>query len=725
MRGTCAIVVAEDADSIVLRAARELRDHIAQISGATLPLRTANEKSGPREILVGPSARSAALVTESELQALGEDGFIIRCSGNRLAIVGGPRKGTLYGVYSFLEEQLGCRVYSATVRVLPERHTIRIGRVDVRQVPRFTHREVHYLNAMNRGYSEWHKLHSTDDRNESWGMWVHTFQHLVPAEKHFAAHPDWFTLQGGRRIPSGQLCLTHPDVFQVLVDSLRAQIARKPGARYWSVSTNDNYNECRCERCAEANARFGGSAGTLVDFVNRVAAQFPGHDISTLAYQYTRSAPTHIQPAPNVNIMLCSIECNRSAPLDTDPASASFRRDVEDWARLTGNIIMWDYVVQFRNLVSPFPNLRVLQPNIRFFARHGIRMMFQQGAGRNEGEFGELRTYLIAKLLWNPDVNIDSVMNDFLSGYYGSAGPIIRRYIDRMHDALEQSKGALYIFGNPYDAVRSYLTPELIADYGRIFDEAESAVRDSAVLLERVRIARLPLEYAILEISLRGIDPSLSYFDTSGGTWRVSASMRDRLRSFVTVAKRAGIERLEERGTSPDEYLVSIEQQLRLSIEGNRAFGRPVSLLSPHSEKYPVGGGRALTDGRHGPNDFHINWLGFEGEHMDAVVDLGSTQPVRRISTSFLQQWYSWIWLPRRVEFLVSSDGVEYTPLRTVENTVSDEKDGMFATPFTIETPGITARYVRIRAENILRCPDWHIGAGGKAWLFVDEIVVE
>ncbi len=123
----------------------------------------------------------------------------------------------------------------------------------------------------------------------------------------------------------------------------------------------------------------------MIAFVNRVAGEFPDKVISTLAYQYTRSAPKNIKPAPNVNIMLCSIECNRSKPIATDPSSASFRKDVEDWGRLTDNIIMWDYVVQFRNLVSPFPNLRVLQPNIQYFAKNNIRMMFQQGRRRQRG----------------------------------------------------------------------------------------------------------------------------------------------------------------------------------------------------------------------------------------------------------------------------------------------------------------------------------------------------
>ncbi len=86
---------------------------------------------------------------------------------------------------------------------------------------------------------------------------------------------------------------------------------------------------------------------------------------------------------------------------------------------------MWDYVVQFRNLLSPFPNLRVLQPNIQYFRDNGIQMMFQQGSGGLMSEFVELRSYIIAKLLWNPDLDVDLLMDDFLNGYYGPAGKYI------------------------------------------------------------------------------------------------------------------------------------------------------------------------------------------------------------------------------------------------------------------------------------------------------------
>ena len=165
--------------------------------------------------------------------------------------------------------------------------------------------------------------------------------------------------------------------------------------------------------------------------------------------------------------MLCSIELRRDRPVSEadDSTSMSFVRDIKAWSKIASDIIVWDYVIQFTNLVSPFPNLFVLQPNLKFFVENGVNAMFEQGNRDGCGEFAELRAYLISKLMWDPYANADSIMNDFLNGYYGAAGKPIRKYIDEMHTALVSSNFELSIFGSPNKAADSYLTPTMINRY--------------------------------------------------------------------------------------------------------------------------------------------------------------------------------------------------------------------------------------------------------------------
>ena len=209
------------------------------------------------------------------------------------------------------------------------------------------------------------------DRNawkgaEDWGMWVHTMFSLVPPEKYFDTHPEYYALMAGKRGKT-QLCLTNPDVLKITIEELGKKMKEKPGAKYWSVSQMDTYGSCECNACKAIDDREGSPSGTMIEFINKVAAAFPDKVISTLAYQYTRTAPKKIKPASNVNIMLCTIECDRNKPIDSDTSKGSFYCDLRDWSKISDNILVWDYVIQFTNMIAPFPILHVLQSNIRLF----------------------------------------------------------------------------------------------------------------------------------------------------------------------------------------------------------------------------------------------------------------------------------------------------------------------------------------------------------------------
>ncbi len=155
------------------------------------------------------------------------------------------------------------------------------------------------------------------------------------------------------------------------------------------------------------------------------------------------------------------------------------------------------------------------------------------------------------------------------------------------------------------------------------------------------------------------------------------------------------------------------------------AVGAAVTLTEPPNPRYAGEGARSLTDGRLGSRDHQESaWLGFEGADLEAVVDLGEEKTVRRIGLDCLQAQGAWIFLPRRVSFTLSRDGVSWDPVR--ERTLELERQPAAAIQrVTMEYAPTRARYVRLQARNQGTCPPWHPGAGGQAWLFVDEIVVE
>ena len=248
------------------KAAGVLQDYLLQISGAALPIIAADQHRSRYEIVLGQNDRLDDLSVNINFNSLKEDGFVITTDSVRLIIAGGSEKGTLYGVYTFLEKYLGCRLYSPEVKIVPPKERIVLGRIDDRQLPVIGFRTTLYEPTWDAEYIDWHKLdHDEKGRRPDWGMWVHTFNALVPPETYFEEHPEYFSMVEGKRIPR-QLCLTNPDVLQITIQNLRKKIAQNPEAKYWSVSQNDNRDFCTCEHCKAIDDREGSPSGSIITF---------------------------------------------------------------------------------------------------------------------------------------------------------------------------------------------------------------------------------------------------------------------------------------------------------------------------------------------------------------------------------------------------------------------------------------------------------------------------
>ena len=322
------IIIPTHATPHELKAAIVLQDYLLQISGAALPVITSDKHRTSYEIILGQNERLDELSSRIDYKLLKEDGFVIRTDSFRLIIAGGNEKGTLYGVYTFLEKYLGCRMYSPKVKIVPQQKQLVLGKIEDQQVPVIGFRDTHYRITWDAEYTDWHKLdHDASGARTDWGMWVHTFNELVPPIDYYQSHPEYFAMVKGKRLPT-QLCLSNPAVLEIAIQNLRKKVAQNPWAKYWSVSQNDNRDYCTCDSCKALDEREGSPSGSIINFVNQVADQFPDKMISTLAYEYGRHAPRTLKPRDNVNIMLCSIEAYRHKPIRDDPSSADFVKDV-------------------------------------------------------------------------------------------------------------------------------------------------------------------------------------------------------------------------------------------------------------------------------------------------------------------------------------------------------------------------------------------------------------
>lgn len=495
-------------------AAEELKHWLKEISGADFPILLESEyKEGPA-ILIGCSSLSASALTDAEWESLGAEGFQICAQDGNLIIAGSAVRGALYGVYGFLERFLGCRWLTKKVQVIPKKSEILLRVGKIREVPVLEYREPYYLGNLD---PDWHvrnfsngdfsPLTTIHGGKMKYHPFVHTFSDLVPPEKYFKEHPEYYSeVDGKRTAERSQLCLTNEDVFQIALGQVRQWLAEDPDAKIISVSQNDCFNPCTCPKCRAVDEEEESHAGTLIRFVNRIAEEIekdhPDVLIDTLAYQYTRKPPRYVRPRKNVIIRLCSIECCFAHPLATCNKLASFEGnelvqksfvdDLTGWGKISDRLYIWDYVTNFANYLQPFPNFAVLQKNIQFLIDNHVRGIFEEGnnAPGESGEFDQLRQYLLAKLLWNPNADQELIIDEFMAGYYGMAAPLMRRWLELYNGRITPDIH-MGIYDKP-DA--AYLDDELLDEGDRLFDAAE-ALAENNEILARVRTARLSIRF--------------------------------------------------------------------------------------------------------------------------------------------------------------------------------------------------------------------------------------
>ncbi|HOD48569.1 MAG TPA: DUF4838 domain-containing protein [Candidatus Hydrogenedentes bacterium] len=478
-------------------------------------------------VWIGRSVIPEELLIDLKTEGLGPDGFILdtlrepagekgsaALQTDRHLLALGGKRGIVYAIYHFFEEYMGVRWLAPGVLHVPEHAPPALPEVRARIVPCFEYRYTDYAeNADDPDFREAHKLLQ---KNE-FGAFAHTAYDLVPPEKFYAEHPEYYSLvDAQRRAPAsidwrdpreirqhpelqGQLCFSNPQVAAAIAAELRARIKENPEPKIWSVSQMDWGNYCECDGCQAIDQREGTHAGALLTCVNRVAralkSEFPEHRIETLAYQWSRRPPRQLAPEPNVIVRLCTAECDFARPL-TYPKfqeNVAFQSDIAKWAELTNNLYIWDYAANLWNFQLPHPNVQVIQPNMQFFKERGAIGVFEQGCPAPGGEFAELRQYLVAKCLWQPDADGRALASEFIDLFYGPAAPGIKEYLALMSQAVLDSEVPMTCFDTG-----AWMDFEVLTKAQDIFKKASEAVGDQEPYKQRLGLAYVPVQYASL-----------------------------------------------------------------------------------------------------------------------------------------------------------------------------------------------------------------------------------
>jgi len=340
-------------------AALELQHWLNEIGGVYFPIQSLDQPYKGPQIILGYNDTVKKITGEVAPLELDES-FRYYNSGDDIIIYGGKQRGTMYGVMSFLENELGVRWYTPSVTLTPKRNEITFRSFNHTESPGIRVRNDFYFEAFDPVWAARNKMNGRMGYVQQPGgieaYWaVHTFYPLMPPDEFYDKHPEYYSLIDGKRTyDHAQLCLNNPDVLKILTERVKKQMRESPEYLIYDVSQNDWHNPCQCDKCQAIVKKEGAESGIIVWFVNQVAKavekEFPDKFIGTLAYQYTRTPPKNIHPRDNVVVRLCPIEACVSHDLKSCQQNKSFMEDINGWSSIAPHLYIWDYVVNFQNL---------------------------------------------------------------------------------------------------------------------------------------------------------------------------------------------------------------------------------------------------------------------------------------------------------------------------------------------------------------------------------------
>jgi hypothetical protein len=553
------IITAKDAQPSEVYAAEEFQNFFAQSSGIHLPIvqQADAANGGQHHIFIGSSPSMSASNVGFSTDGFGQEDFRIVVRDDNIAIAGStqsPARGTLYGVYTFLEDYIGVRFLTVDHTYVPAIGTWRV----VGPIDRFYHPPLRfrwsYYGETNRNpaFAARIRVNTVSDDPKLGGktglnLISHSLFYYVPAQKYGKEHPEYFALvDGERKLEMGgggpELCLTNLDVLRIVTNEVLDALKKHPDMENISVSQNDNDKYCRCPQCAAIDEREGTPMGSLLTFVNavadEVAKKYPNVMVGTLSYWYSRKPPKTIKPRPNVQIQLCSIECCLLHPIN-DPnceKNVQFCRDLANWGKICKNISIWNYNTNFSNYLLPCPNLWVIEPNIRYFVANHAIGIFMQAAGNALGaELSDLRNYVIANLLWDPTKSGKKLIDEFLDLHYGRAAGPIRRFINLTHEHALASG----LHPNCFGRAKDYAIDESIAQAGLDdFAEALELAENDAV--------RARVEKASICAYRAALEPIWYIKDKSDVDPALAERMQPLVKRFVELCEKYGVTNASE-----------------------------------------------------------------------------------------------------------------------------------------------------------------------------------
>lgn len=510
----------------------------------------------------------------SSLDELKEDGFFIKTFGGTVVIKGGGVYGSAYGPYTFLEANLGVKIYANDEFYIPDcaSKSVLLKNFDLKASPDFDNR------ALGLSYNRYpqiyeYRLGLNVDHGKNFVAWCHTHFQLLPPKTYYDAHPDWYSAD------KSQLCLTNNEMIAELERVIKEKIeASSVEHILFEIGQEDTSTFCSCERCAAEAKAHGGNSGVMMRFINKIADDLNPwmeetyHGTRTaewivFSYQKTVDPPTKKNSSgvqvpydetviahDNVGVMLAPLGADWSHSMLDGVHNSKTKNMMEGWGCIQPDFYIYTYNVVFDNQLYFMDSWSYVKESYQMWKQMGATFIFDQSASFINLPFACLSNYVRSRLLWDTTSDVESDINDFIDHYYKAGAPAVKKYFDymRTHYKLLERKieeeGGLYkqtsyvrTSGDFYSNT-DYWPKDWVLQGLRIFDEALAACEtisdpnEKEKAIQRIRVERLSPIFMLMDLYRTTLtdadilnyvneflktcdDNSITYYDEHGASY--------------------------------------------------------------------------------------------------------------------------------------------------------------------------------------------------------------
>lgn len=519
------ILIVEN-DVITSNAAKQLSFYLNKVTGANFPIKVVNksasENNTAKFIFVGSLTHLASFKPNKAIdksKSTNESIYIDIEKGGNIYLLGGSKRSTLYAVFQFLEDYVGCRWWTPTEEMIPKKSNLKLQPTQFYYVPPFDYRS-HFITNSTKD-AKFATILKENGYNQplsgEWGSridivgWAHTFKQLIPVSDYFKAHPEWFSDSSNEDKPatkqspipnssSYQLCLENKDLFQVFLKNTLKWIKdvkdKRPDVSIFSVSINDNEKYCRCSDAINLIRKEGSPSASLINFLNKLIIEihktYPDVKLQTLAYQKYITPPRTIKPHKDIIVMVAPINVVLSRGL-RDNVNTKILSDIQNWGSISNENFYWGYNTNFNQFLMPFSALQFLKEDLLVLKQNNYKGIFLQDNNYTNGigYFLDMQAWVVGKMLWNPNLNVDKLVQEFTTNYYGDGGSCLYEYYTLLSTAFKNSSNK----HTPFSMDFSYINKDILKQCNDLFDKALIVTKNNRIHQDRVSKERFVLDY--------------------------------------------------------------------------------------------------------------------------------------------------------------------------------------------------------------------------------------